>query len=190
MLIFFIFHVDYQISFQIPSGQYPVLVFGGEVSLQTQSGKLVRITLSTHEISPNVHEYTNQELKDVINKNISLGRFRNAWAICQVNSREFNQLLIYYHIYKRNDTYCDFFVPDQFQILGDHETWVELGKAALKQLEIDFSSRVFRHIGDVGMVWSLDELKSIEDRKLMSGHVALILSDHNLAQTLYLQSSR
>ena len=69
---------------QIPSGQYPVLVFGGEVSLQTQSGKLVRITLSTHEISPNVHEYTNQELKDVINKNISLGRFRNAWAICQV----------------------------------------------------------------------------------------------------------
>ena len=71
---------------QIPSGQYPVLVFGGEVSLQTQSGKLVRITLSTHEISPNVHEYTNQELKDVINKNISLGRFRNAWAICQVKN--------------------------------------------------------------------------------------------------------
>ena len=75
---------------QIPSGQYPVLVFGGEVSLQTQSGKLVRITLSTHEISPNVHEYTNQELKDVINKNISLGRFRNAWAICQVAYRNSN----------------------------------------------------------------------------------------------------
>ena len=74
-------------SLQIPSGQYPVLVFGGEVSLQTQSGKLVRITLSTHEISPNVHEYTNQELKDVINKNISLGRFRNAWAICQVKNK-------------------------------------------------------------------------------------------------------
>ena len=69
---------------QIPHGQYPVLVFGGEVSLQTQSGKLVRITLSTHEISPNVHEYTNQELKDVIDKNIALGRFKNAWAICQV----------------------------------------------------------------------------------------------------------
>ena len=64
-----------------------MLVFGGEVSLQTQSGKLVRITLSTHEISPNVHEYTNQELKDVIDKNIALGRFRNAWAICQVNSK-------------------------------------------------------------------------------------------------------
>ena len=77
-------------KFQIPSGQYPVLVFGGEVSLQTQSGKLVRITLSTHEISPNVHEYTNQELKDVINKNISLGRFRNAWAICQVKIADYN----------------------------------------------------------------------------------------------------
>ena len=73
------------LKLQIPRGQYPVLVFGGEVSLQTQSGKLVRITLSTHEISPNVHEYTNQELKDVIDKNIALGRFKNAWAICQVS---------------------------------------------------------------------------------------------------------
>ena len=79
---------------------------------------------------------------------------------------------------------------NQSQILGEPETWVQLGKASLKQLEIDFSSRVFRQIGDVGMVWALEELKSIEDRKLMSGHVALILGDHNLAQTLYLQSSR
>ena len=39
------------------------------------------------------------------------------------------------------------------------------------------------------MVWSLDELKNVEDRKLLGGHVALLLEDHNRAQSLYLQSS-
>ncbi len=37
-------------------GQFPVLLFGGELSLQTQSGKLVKIMLSTHEISQNIHQ--------------------------------------------------------------------------------------------------------------------------------------
>ncbi len=35
---------------KIPLGQHPILVYAGEVSLQTQSGKLVKITLSTHDI--------------------------------------------------------------------------------------------------------------------------------------------
>ena len=39
------------------------------------------------------------------------------------------------------------------------------------------------------MVWSLKEIKDIEDKKLLSGHVAMILGDFNLAQNLYLQSS-
>ena len=29
-------------------------------------------------------QYTNKELKDVIQKNIALARFRSAWAVCQV----------------------------------------------------------------------------------------------------------
>ena len=65
-------------------GQHPVLLFGGEVSLQTQSGKLVKLTLSTHETSPNNNDYSNEEMKQVIKKNISLGRFTNAWTLCQV----------------------------------------------------------------------------------------------------------
>ena len=38
------------------------------------------------------------------------------------------------------------------------------------------------------MVWSLNEIKDTEDKKLLSGHVAMILGDYNLAQNLYLQS--
>ena len=66
------------------SSQHPVVLFGGEVSLQTQGGKLVKMTLSSHEISANVHDYSNDELSQVVDKNIALGRFRNAWAICEV----------------------------------------------------------------------------------------------------------
>ena len=52
------------------------------MSLQTQSGKLVKLTLSTHETSPNNNDYSNEEMKQVIEKNISLGRFTNAWQLC------------------------------------------------------------------------------------------------------------
>ena len=65
----------------------------------------------------------------------------------------------------------------------------DLAKAALKKLDTEFASRIYRHLGNVGMVWSLGEIKDIEDKKLLSGHVAMILGDYNLAQNLYLQSS-
>ena len=58
---------------KVPLGQHPVLLFGGEVSLQTQSGKLVKLTLTTHETSPNNNDYSNEEMKQVIQKNIRYG---------------------------------------------------------------------------------------------------------------------
>lgn len=141
---------------KVPQGQHPVLLFAGDVSLQTQSGKLVKMTLSTHETSPNNNDYSNEEMKQVIRRNLSLSRFSNAWTLCQV--------------------------------LKDEAMMIELAQSAMKKLEIEFASRVYRHLGDVGMVWSLNEIKDIEDKKLLSGHMALLLGDYNLAQNLYLQS--
>lgn len=141
---------------KIPTGQFPILLFSGELSLQTQSGKLVKQVLSTHEISPNISEYSNTELRTILDKNMALGRFRNAWAICQILDKE--------------------------------ESWRKLGFEAMKRHEIEFAMRVFRHIGDVGTVWTLEELKYVEDKKLLSGHVTMIQGDYDAAQTLYLQS--
>ena len=73
-------------------------------------------------------------------------------------------------------------------MLKDESMMIELAQAALKKLEIDFAGRIYRYLGDIGMVWSLNEIKSIEDKKLLSGHVAMILGDYNLAANLYLQS--
>lgn len=43
---------------------------------------------------------------------------------------------------------------------------------------------MFRHLGDVGMVTSLESLQYIENKKLLSGHIAEILGDFNRAQVL------
>ena len=96
------------------------------------------------------------ELRSVLDKNISLGRFRNAWAICQV--------------------------------LDDDKTWRRLGEEALAKHDLETASRVYRHVGDVGMVWTLDEFRSVEDKRLIGGHVFMMMGDYDAAQNMYLQS--
>ena len=97
-------------------------------------------------------------VKELLDKNLKLGRFSNGWAICE--------------------------------IMKDNEAWIELAKAALEKLEVDFAIRVYRHLNDVSLVWSLEEIMDIEDKKLLSGHIAMMLGDYQLAQDLYLQSSQ
>ena len=145
-------------STKVPQGQHPVLLFNGEVSLQTQSGKLIKLILNTHDIPSNVGEFKIDEMKNLLDKNLKLGRFSNGWAICE--------------------------------IMKDKESWLELAKASLEKLEVDFAVRVYRQLNDVSLVWSLDEIKDIEDKKLLSGHIAMMLGDYQLAQDLYLQSSQ
>ena len=65
-----------------------------------------------------------------------------------------------------------------------------MAKSALEKLEVEFAIRVYRHLRDVSMVWSLEDIKDIEDKKLLSGHIAMMLGDYQLAQDLYLQSSQ
>ena len=50
--------------------------------------------------------------------------------------------------------------------------------------------RVYRHFGNVGMVMSLQTIKAIEDRNLLSGYIAMFLEDFNTSQDLFLASSR
>ncbi len=58
----------------------------------------------------------------------------------------------------------------------------------MKKQEVDLAMRVFRNIGDVGMVWTLEEFRDAEDKKLLAGHVCLVLGEYDAAQNLYLQS--
>lgn len=42
--------------------------------------------------------------------------------------------------------------------------------------------RVYRHVGDAGMVMSLESILGIENKKLLAGHIAMFLQDFDLAQ--------
>ena len=67
--------------------------------------------------------------------------------------------------------------------------WRELGRAALSALDVEMAVRIYRHVGDAGMVLALEAIKGIEDRSLLSGYVAMFLEDFNSAQDLFLASS-
>ncbi|QQP36862.1 Uncharacterized protein FKW44_022083, partial [Caligus rogercresseyi] len=123
----------------VPQGQYPV-------SLQTQSGKLVKLTLSSHEMGSNIHDYSNDQLIGLVDKKHGTGKTKKCLGYMSSPGIEGHLL------------------------------------------EIDFASRVFRHIGEINYVWALEEFKNVEDKMLLSGHIAMILGDYDLAQSLYLRS--
>lgn len=60
---------------------------------------------------------------------------------------------------------------------------------ALKHLEIELAIRVYRRIGEVSLVWSLQDIIDTEDHKLLSGHIAMIIGDYDKAEEWYLKSS-
>ncbi|XP_073502065.1 WD repeat-containing protein 19 [Phyllobates terribilis] len=74
-------------------------------------------------------------------------------------------------------------------LLNTEEAWNELARACLHHMEVEFAVRVYRTIGNVGMVMSLEQIKGIEDHNLLAGHLAMFSNDFNLAQDLYLASS-
>ncbi|XP_072170705.1 WD repeat-containing protein 19-like [Diadema setosum] len=92
------------------------------------------------------------------------------------------QKSILLHQYKEAWTLC--------QLLNSKEAWLDLAKDAITHSELEFALRVYRHIGEAGMVLSLQKILGIDDRNLLAGHLAMYQEDFNLAQDLFLASSR
>eukprot|EP00793_Prasinoderma_coloniale_P004677 PRCOL_00000438-RA len=75
--------------------------------------------------------------------------------------------------------------------LREPAVWEELVRVALNQLEVGLAIRVYRAVGEAGMVQALEAVAGIDDRVLLAGHVTLLLSgDTEAAQDLFLRSSR
>lgn len=145
-------------STKLPSGQHPLLLYNGEVTCQTQSGKTTALRLSSHQFEDTFKDFNHAEVKETLKKLLKLRRFIDAWNICQ--------------------------------ILNEKDQWLVFADAALCNLDVETAIRIYRHIGDVGMVWSLQGIKSAEDRNLLAGHLAMFRGDFNLAQDLYLSSTK
>jgi len=142
---------------KVPFSHRPLLLYNGELTCQTQSGKINNIYLSTHKFLDGLKDVGPNELQQMLTQTLMLKRFSDAWEMCK--------------------------------LLDDHAAWNELARACLHHMEVEFAIRVYRTIGNVGMVMSLEQIKGIEDYNLLAGHLAMFTSDFNLAQDLYLASS-
>ncbi|XP_074130526.1 WD repeat-containing protein 19 [Sminthopsis crassicaudata] len=141
---------------KVPFSHKPLLLYNGELTCQTQSGKTNNIFLNTHNFLGSLKDPEPSELKQMLTQALMLKRFSDAWELCK--------------------------------ILNDQDTWNELARACLHHMEVEFAIRVYRTIGNVGMVMSLEQVKGIEDHNLLAGHLAMFSNNFSLAQDLYLSS--
>ena len=73
--------------------------------------------------------------------------------------------------------------------LKEPSVYTQLGEAALRALDMPLATRVYRELGDAGMVMAMQKLEGVDDAALLAGHVALVCGYHDLAQELFLASS-
>lgn len=52
-------------------------------------------------------------------------------------------------------------------LLNTEEAWNELARACLHHMEVEFAVRVYRTIGNVGMVMSLEQIKVYDARIIL-----------------------
>ncbi|CAJ0941201.1 unnamed protein product, partial [Mesorhabditis belari] len=60
----------------------------------------------------------------------------------------------------------------------------------MQNVNVDLAVRIFRHIGEVSMVWALDEVNDMEEKTLVAGHLALLIEDFDAAEKNFLNSSQ
>ncbi|XP_033828361.1 WD repeat-containing protein 19 [Periophthalmus magnuspinnatus] len=140
--------------------QKPLLLYNGELTCQTASGKTSNVTLSTHSFPKSSFKKdakSPDDFKKHLNDALMLKRFHDAQELCRA--------------------------------WGDDKDFDEMGKACLVHMEIELAIQTYRMNCNVGMVMSLMSIQGIEDRNLLAGHLAMFLGDFNQAQDLYLSSS-
>jgi len=75
-------------------------------------------------------------------------------------------------------------------ILKKSEVWLALGKKALHLMNLEIAIRVYRQLGDAGMVITLERYFHIENRNLLTGHILVLFMEHEVAQEHFLASCR
>jgi WD repeat-containing protein 19 len=74
--------------------------------------------------------------------------------------------------------------------LNKRPYWLALSGKAMDVLDVAMAIRVYRQLGDAGMVLGLERITPFEDTNSLAGHILLLFQDYDAAQDLFLQSSR
>lgn len=141
-------------------GQVAVLLVDGTVVCQQSSGTLTQQRLRTHEL-----------LSGMGGLQPSEGAERQRVSFKQALSLSRFQLA--------------------FKIglaLSSKELWIAMGRRCLECLDIAWAKKAYRQAPSPGMVLYLDRLQTVEDKQLLSGHVAGLFGRFNKAREYFLQS--
>ncbi|KFV80463.1 WD repeat-containing protein 19, partial [Struthio camelus australis] len=69
---------------EVPFSHKPLLLYNGELTCQTQSGKTNNIYLSTHSFLGNLKDFGPNELTQMLTQSLMLKRFSEAWEVCKL----------------------------------------------------------------------------------------------------------
>ncbi|OTF80468.1 WD repeat-containing protein 19-like protein, partial [Euroglyphus maynei] len=157
--------VDFVGKMKIPSGQYPLLLYNGVVVCQTKSGKTSNFVLSTHDyaIKNNSNNQTIPSTfkRDVFRNILKLRRYQDAIKI------------------------CNFLGSDESEDL-----WIAIGRAAIQDLDLNIAICVYQKLHKFAIVYCLERYRNYEEYSLLCGYLAEMLSNYDLAQKHFLNSSQ
>ena len=130
----------------------------------------------------------------------------NGVIVCQTKSGKTSNFILTTHDYSikansSNTLQKDVFrniiklrrYADALKICGyinENDLWKELAEAALYDMEIEVAIHVYQQLKKFGIVHSLQRYRSIEDLNLFAGYLAELLGKFDLAQKLFLSSSK
>ncbi|NWH83666.1 WDR19 protein, partial [Aegithalos caudatus] len=69
---------------EVPYSYKPLLLYNGELTCQTQSGKTNNIYLSTHSFLGNLKDFGPDTLRQMLTQTLMLKRFSEAWEVCRL----------------------------------------------------------------------------------------------------------
>ncbi|KAM4900316.1 WD repeat-containing protein 19-like isoform 3-T3 [Sylvia borin] len=69
---------------EVPYSYKPLLLYNGELTCQTQSGKTNNIYLSTHSFLGNLKGFGPDTLRQILTQTLMLKRFSEAWEVCKL----------------------------------------------------------------------------------------------------------
>lgn len=72
--------------------------------------------------------------------------------------------------------------------LNSKDLWNAMGRRCLECLDISWAKKAYRQAPAPGMVLYLERIQTVEDKQLLSGHVAGLLGRFNKAKEYFLQS--
>ncbi|XP_078534454.1 WD repeat-containing protein 19 isoform X1 [Lissotriton helveticus] len=184
---------------KLPFSHKPLMLHNGELTCQTQSGKTNHFYLNTHSFLGNLKESGSNDLKQMLTQTLTLKRglpaqtrVQHLFASTQaqdVASTFKARTPLSWPAPTDSSAYGFSEAWEVCKIRNEQSGWNELARACLHHMEVEFAVRVYRTIGNVGMVMSLEQIKGIEDHNLIAGHLAMFTGDFNLAQDLYLAST-